>query len=209
MQILLDAATLPETADHIGDALAVANAAARARGRLLVEVRVDGQTLTDAELVDDDALGRPAEHIECTTADAAALVTDALSGALDALGTAESMQREAAAKLQADQPRAAMETLQVALTLWSQVHHAVHCTEEVLQADLRRMQFADHTAEEHIEALTTRLQALRSALVSQDVVALSDALLYDWPDLTIQWRQFLSELRDLVARLQSPPAAAA
>ncbi|MHC4102742.1 MAG: hypothetical protein ACYSW1_17880, partial [Planctomycetota bacterium] len=53
---------------------------------------------------------------------------------------------------------------------------------------------------ESINALNQRLEAVHGALARDDVIALADTLLYEFPEVVEEWRRILNELQCLLEK---------
>jgi hypothetical protein len=55
---------------------------------------------------------------------------------------------------------------------------------------------------ESIGALNQQLAAVHAALAAEDVIALADTLLYEFPEVVKEWRCILAELQRLLKKSQ-------
>ena len=74
MRVILDNETCSIEAQNLGEALAAASHLAEDQGRLVVEVLVDGNPLTDAQLREDSVLDDSVSEIQLKTTTAAQLL---------------------------------------------------------------------------------------------------------------------------------------
>ena len=206
MRVLLDENTCDVSADTVSQAIAAAAALAEARGRMIVEVLVDGRAWT-GEALDrlDDSVS--ADELRLTSADTKQLICDTFADAAVALTDAERLQQSAAELLQADRAQAAMEKLHEALSIWSSVQQAVTMGVELAEIDLDQAGVASADASSSakpsgnaIDALNQQLQIVHQALESKDTVALADALMYQLPDVVRQWQGWLGQLQTHIRR---------
>ncbi len=182
-------------------------AAARQRlqdsGRVIVEVRIDGVTLSPDELEQDQGGAVEAEEVRLYSADPRQLVTQALDQVHEQLGVAGKRQEEAADALQRDKPRDAMRHLGDAIHIWAQLRQAVEESVGLMGVKPDEVTCDGKPLSDAIEQLATRLRELREAVQQRDTVTLADRLAYEWPELTERWRRVLVSLgRQFV---QSPP----
>ena len=115
MQVLLDQNPCDVQATTVGEAVDAAAALARDQGRMIVEISVDGVTWPETHLASPQQLGAAAEVVALTTAEPATLVRQVFSDAAEALADADTLQREAAESLQADEQIVAMDKLNEAM----------------------------------------------------------------------------------------------
>lgn len=198
MQILLDDNPCDLEATTVGQAIEAAAAVARERGRLIVEVTVDGLRWSDDDLASLDRRNAPAEVLHLTSAVPRDLVSGVLADASDALTDADSLQREAAELLQSDERIVALDRLHDAISIWHSVQESILKGSTAVGLDLDSVSVDGRPISEAVGALDGRLRLVRRALVEQDLIALSDALLYEFPDVVDQWRRILAELRSRV-----------
>jgi hypothetical protein len=193
MRIYLDDAACEHIqADSVAQAVDIAAALARAKGRTIVDIIVDGRRW-DADRIDSpEARSRNiAKEVRLASADPRDIVCEAFSDAAQALGEIDDLQQAAAGMLQADKAADAMDRLGQAIDLWGSVHQAVTMGAAMAQLDLAPQR-------ETIERLTSQLKSMRGALEQRDSVALADTLLYDLPDVVSEWRALLHTLRERV-----------
>ena len=215
MRVLLDENPCDVGAGNVRQAITAAAALVEADGRMIVEVRVDGQTWT-GEALDTIADDATADEVRLTSADPIQLICDTFSDAAIALTDADQLQQSAAELLQADQTQAAMEKLNEALSIWSSVQQAVSMGVELAEIDLNKRTPPSKSSRQAVgnsksgssafpspavpmanvvDSLNQQLRLVRQALESKDTVALADALLYQLPDVVRQWQGWLSDLQ--------------
>ena len=194
MRVLLDDRPCEGDAASVGEAISSAAAVAGERGRVVVEVIVDGVSWTDRELDSTDMQDSVADEVSLVTADLRDLVCETLSDAANALADADAIQREAAELIQIGRHPEAMKRLAHALEIWRSFHEAVSKSAEAVPIDLAAIRVGDDSVEGGLGRLRQRLQEIRSALEANDPVGLSDTLMYDLPDIVIEWRSLLEAM---------------
>jgi hypothetical protein len=199
MRVLLDEQPCDIDAASIGEAIRGAAALAEKRGRLIVEVSVDGERWDEAQLGSEQLCGRPAEEVRCMTADRKALVLRTLGDASEVLMQADELQREAAGLIQTDQAAQAKEKIAEAVNIWLTVLEAVARSAEALEMDLNAVIGATgEPLPASIDRLKERLETLRTAVQIDDPAAIADTLLYEMPDVVGEWRERLSDMQDRI-----------
>ena len=198
MQILIDEVPCNVDAGTVGEAIESASDLARDRGRLIVDVSVDGSRLTEADLESSRRHGETARIIRFTSADPVEIVTHTFQDAEEALADADVLQREAAELLQSDMHTVSMDKLNEAVSIWLSVQEAILKGAQVVGLDLDTVHVDGASVQELIARLNERLTAVRRSLQDRDVIALADTLLYEFPQIVEQWRGLL---RDLLARI--------
>ncbi len=199
MQILIDEVPCNVDAGTVGEAIESASELARNRGRLIVDVTVDGRRLTEADLASSRRHDEAAEIIRFTSADPVEIVTHAFEDAQDALTEADELQREAAELLQSDQHTVSMDKLNEAVSIWLSVQEAIVKGAQVVGLDLDTVHVDGTPFQEVIHRLNGCLKIIRRGLQDRDEIALADTLLYEFPQIVEQWRGLLRELRARIA----------
>ncbi len=199
MQILIDEVPCNMDAGTVGEAIKSASDLARDRGRLIVDVTVDGSRLTEADLTSSRRHDEAAEIIRFTSADPVEIVTHAFEDAQDALAEANELQREAAELLQSDQHTVAMDKLNEAVAIWLSVQEAIVKGAQVVGLDLDTVNVGGAPLQDMIHRLNECLKIVRRGLQDRDEIALADTLLYEFPQVVEQWRGLLRDLRARIA----------
>jgi hypothetical protein len=195
MRVTLDEQPCAIDAESIGDAIGSAAALAEERGRVIVEVIVDGNSWDQDQLGSSELRAGRADHLDLVTADLGELVHETLRDAAAALDDADRLQREAAELLQSDQAQIAMVRLGEAFGIWQSVQQAVAICGDALQVDLTALKVADNPLQQSVVRLDEQLQSLRTALENKDMVSLADMLLYELPEVVAEWREVLDTLQ--------------
>jgi len=195
MRVTLDDHPCASKAGSVGEAIAEAAVAAEQRGRIVVEVIVDGRPWTDLHLGADPT---DARDVSIVTADLRDLVRETLSDSSAALAEADVMQRRAAELIQGNRGPAALAELTEAIGIWAAVREAIVKASEAMSIDLDELRLGDDSIHQVLTRLTAQLRAVRSALQADDPVGLSDTLLYDMPEVVGEWRELLEVLRSHV-----------
>lgn len=194
MRVLLDDQPCSTSATTIGEAVAVAADAAEQAGRLVIEVLVDGSSLSEEDLQENGRLANSAEEVQLLTTTMNELLRDTFVHAAEALADADTVQKEAAEFIQSGRQNEGMQNLLAALETWGGIRDAV-----VKGLGLADISPEDVTIEgiglpDAIGRLQIRLGGLKEAMVAEDVSATCDCLLYDLPESTTEWRTILSGL---------------
>lgn len=155
-------------------------------GRVVVEVRVDGQSVTGAEL-DDDQPTAPDADIRVYSAKPSDLVVGVLEEVRTQLTESQTMQQKAAELLQQDEPAEAMGLVRQSIDGWLQAQQAVGQSAQLLQIDLGAIAIEDQTVLERMNELVGSLTDLKDTVIANDFVTLADALQYEWPEITERW----------------------
>jgi hypothetical protein len=199
MKILLDDMPCDFNAATVGEALDAASTLAEQKGRLIVDVSVDGTSWTESELSRPECTSGGADVVRFTSAAPLELVRQTFADAEDALIEADELQRETAELLQADQRAVSLDKLNEAISIWLQVQEAIVKGSQLVALDLDTVPL-ERPIGESINGLNERLEQVRGALAQGDVIALSDTLLYEFPAVIQEWRGILQELQHNLER---------
>jgi hypothetical protein len=199
MQILIDDLPCKLDANTVGEAIDGASSLARDRGRLIVDVTVDGAKWTQADLASTQRHDQTAEVVRFSSAEPSDLVRHTFADAIDALAEADDLQRQAAELLQSDKGTVAMDKLGEAIAIWLSVQEAIVNGTQLVGLDLATVTVGGKPLPEAIGRLSNRLNAIRSGLRDRNEIELADTLLYDFPPIVEEWRCLLVELQGRIA----------
>ncbi|MEM6552872.1 MAG: hypothetical protein AAF750_12200 [Planctomycetota bacterium] len=198
MPIRLDDAPLTTDGPRLRDAIAAAVLKLQNEGRMLVEVKIDGDTVPDTQLEDraDDSV--EANQVELFSANPATLTTSVLEQCRGRLIDARTLQEDAAELLQRDQVGDGLHKLGDSIEPWLQTQQAVAQSAVIAGIDLNAFDLDGQPLTASIEALLAQLQDLKQLIEAQDTIALADALAYEWPDTTDRWDKLLAAMIDRI-----------
>jgi hypothetical protein len=155
-------------------------------GRVVVEVKVDGTSITGPEL-DNDQPTADTSDIRVYSARPSDLVVGILEEVRTQLAASQQMQQQAADLLQQDDPAKAMELVKESINGWLQAQQAVGQSAQLLQLDLEAIKVEDQSVMARMSELIASLTELKDIVVANDFVGLADALQYEWPEITDRW----------------------
>lgn len=200
MRVFLDGQPLPLERATMASALAAASEAAQARGRVVVEVHVDGTVVSDTILSDppDEALG---SEMKIISVEPRLLVRETLLDAADALDKAGQEQTDAAGEIQSGRVEGAMPLLQSAILKWQAVRDAVEKSASLLDIPLdSRIAGANGSGDRNlgqvVDGLAASLTEVRRTLESEDWSGLADLLAYDMSEQVRDWQDMLRSLAE-------------
>ena len=193
MRVTLDQQPCDVAVDSVWDAIAEASAIAQSKGRMIIEVVVDGTPLSDEDVSALQAQQRSAQSVELTSANVGALVAEVFAEADEALAHVESLQTDAAEKLQVGAQTEAMAKMSEAITIWQGAQRALTLGMEAMEDSGSAMNAT--SLEEAVARLRQQLDAICESLRQRDMIAMSDALLYELPECVQEWRRMLQSLR--------------
>ena len=198
MDVLLDNQTCETRAQTVGEAIDAAADLARTDGRLIVEIFVDGVRWDEAHMSSPEGIEAAAGEVRLVSADARVLVSQTLERAAEALDTAENMQREAAELLQAGEHLQSYPKLGEAISIWISVSEAIVKSAQVFGLSLDEITVGSTPLTASIQRLNEWLGVIRDALAARDQIGLADTLLYEFPEVTGEWKAVLAELSNRV-----------
>ncbi len=205
MQILIDDLPCDMDANTVGEAIEGAAELARDRGRLIVDVTVDGDRWTQADLASTRRHAQTAQVVRFSSAEPVELVRHTFADALDALAEADELQREAAELLQSDRGTVAMDKLGEAVSIWLCVQEAIMNGTKLVGLDLDTVTIGGKPLPEAIARLSDHLNAIRTGLKQSNMIELADTLLYEFPPIVEEWRRLLTELQERIAAPDPKP----
>jgi hypothetical protein len=207
MQVFLDGERLEGDSASIASALSAGSARARARGRIIIEAKADGEALTDGQLQGDIG-GGAIRELRLLSADPRNLVKVTLSDGAEALRALVDEQRRVATLVHQDQGQEAIPGLQGVFQTWQTVRDLVDRSGAVLEADFGPLTLAGLPPGETVAGASARLlahlRAVKHALGRQDWSALADLLEFELVDEARAWERILNALAKHVGGM--PPA---
>ncbi len=214
MRIVVDNEPLTAAPGSIAGALSAARLSAEQRGRVVIEVLLDGEPLTDAQLSQPSTAARNSGEMRFTTAEPAELVGSTLLGVAETLGDVKLEQQAAAELLTLGKMSEAMDRLHHALRTWEGVRQAVIDGTTLLgmsvETTVLRTTSGERAMSEQVRLLASSLSEVKRAFGAEDWSGLADVLGYDMQEQADQWRETLIALAEHIrtARTSNPPTPA-
>jgi hypothetical protein len=207
MRVFLDEQPIQVDQPTLAAALSAGRAAADARSRVIVEVKLDGRPVSGPELDEPSQAPQPGSEVRLLTAEPRALVRTTLLDVADLLPQAREMQGQAARKFQAGQFQEAFADLTEALSVWDTVRQVVEQGPSLLGLSVMDLKLGGESMVTRVEGLSVRLGAVRSALTSQDWSTLADCLEGDLDAAAEDWATLLRALADQISQRPAPGRA--
>jgi hypothetical protein len=198
MKLLLDDQPCPCDVGTIGEAIAEGASIAQERGRMVVEVLVDGVVWDDETFADPAQSEAVADEVHLISADRVEMVVGVMNDAVATLDQIEVHQIDAANLIDAGDESGAMRMIGEAIAMWSAIHQAVQLTGEVVPLRLDEPIEGLGPAVTIMNELTQSLSALKESIVRHDFVVVGDVLRYEMPNVLTRWRDLLRGLRERV-----------
>lgn len=205
MSTFVDDQPVDLTGDDLGSLLASARSHLAPSGRVIVDVQIDGEQLTNEQLSDQQAVKTAGREVRLYTADPQTLAVDTLRQVHGRLHEAGQMQQRAAELLQQDQTAEALQQVASAIEIWLQTQQAVQHSSELLSVDLDALTVDNQPLSELTDGLITQLKELKESLNAGDTVGLADALAYEWPQTVERWERLVNAL---IERIEQPTESA-
>lgn len=212
MHVFIDGRHLSPTAASLAGAIDTAREDAGRRGRLVIEVEVDGrrldaEELTPARLV--EASG--AREVRFTSASTGAFVAHAVNEAADGMLTLDDDQRRVARLVRRGELDAALPAVAGVLEGWRRVREALERSASIIGLSIDGVEavHADGTvrAIDAIDGLGATLRDLRNALSLGDWATVADVMDGDLVDRSREWVAVLTHVA-AVARTRDHAAEA-
>lgn len=205
MEVLLDGRPIQVSRPTLAAALRAGVAAAQSQGRMIVEVRADGEQIPDDMLTTPSDEIADAGTISLISVHPGELVGRTLRDAATALEETIAQQHRASELIQSGAPERAVELLSACFASWKTVNDVAERSAALLSLDLPGWRTPEgEPFGEAIRGLREGLRALRDGLESQDWSGVSDTLSYD---LDAQGRLWQRHLRALAAAVSKGAGA--
>ena len=194
MRVLLDNKPCTLSAENLGEVLDAANDIAQGRGRLVVEVMVDGIALNETQLLDSSRLQARAEEVRLRTCTAMDILSETFANAAEAVIEVQKVQEHAAKLIQGGKLVEGMKTLSMALATWIEVHDAVVKGLSLAGEDAENLVIEGIRFNNASSGLQGLLAELRTGIANSDSSAICDCLLYEFPAICTDWAGLLQGL---------------
>jgi len=202
MDVFLDSDAFTTEATTLAEILSEVQQELRPSGRLIVEIRVDGRTLTDREQQNMDAMALEADEVQLITADPVDLALNTLEEITEALAGAREAQQIAAEKLRDDETGAALEHVRSALLVWQQAQQTVEQVADLLAIPLNDLLVDERPVTEVVDELVETLTRARDELLNGDWLGLADTLGFELDEAAEQWAGILKMLSDWIREVR-------
>ncbi|MDX2131164.1 MAG: hypothetical protein SFY69_03815 [Planctomycetota bacterium] len=179
-------------------ALRLAADTARSAGRVIIEVKADGERLSDESLGAPSEDAAPIGVLAFTSADPRRLVGQTLLDAVEALEQARGDQQATAELIQSGDTDRAMDPLSRVLGTWQAVGEVVDRGATLLSLDVSTLRLEGVEEGESFahatSALREHLRLLRDAVRDEDWSGVSDILAYDLDAQAERWAYLMRAL---------------
>lgn len=196
VDVTLDGQTLAIPRPTLAHALRAAADAAKARGRVVIEVKADGQRIPDEALANPSDELTTIRSLTFLSADPRQLVGQTLLDAADALDDVQGEQQMVSDLIQMGRTGEAIEPLQRVLTTWQAARDVVDRGSALMGISLSSLKLGgiDEGFDAATRNLRENLRALRDAMEAEDWSAISDVVAYDLDAQAKRWSVLLRAL---------------
>jgi hypothetical protein len=194
MDIYLDHDRFDTDATTLGGLIAAARDRLSDSGRMIVEVRFDGDTVPSNELETRHDQDIKADEVQLITAEPFELARQSLLDVRDALAGVRENQQRAAELLQSDKPAEALDAIREALQVWQQAQETVLQAGRLIGLGLDHTEVNGQRVPSIIESLAGRLKTVREQLLANDWIGLADTLGYELDETIDTWVAMIDEL---------------
>ncbi|MFG0285494.1 MAG: hypothetical protein ACF8R7_13840 [Phycisphaerales bacterium JB039] len=203
MRLLLDDTPVDLDRPTLACALETGIELASAAGRVIIEVKLNGEPVGGDELATPSEEHMPGAEVALRTAEPVALVRTTLMEASDALGDAVALQRRAAAEIHAGRNQVAFDAMTAALEIWQTIQQVIGQTTDLmsiapddLTLELPGPEGGRISMGSRITELGAALLEARDAMRDGDLTRLADALEYDLVEKAELWQGLLAAFAD-------------
>lgn len=194
MAIFLDDKPVQLEGGDLESVLATASARLGERGRVVVEVQLDGLAIVAGNYAEHQCTSVSDAELRLYSADPHELAVTTLQQVKAHLDQARQAQLQAAELFQQDKQAQALEQVIHVIEVWQQVQQAVLHSVQLLRIDVDEKQVDGQTVVELTDSLIKQLKGLHELLTSVDTVGLADVLAYEWPQTADRWERLIVEL---------------
>jgi septation ring formation regulator EzrA len=195
-RLAINPTTLAEVIEHVRQRIADGD-------RVIVEVRMDGQSLTEEQLDACEQQPLECDEVQLVTADPYELARQTLEQIREALLQVKDAQQEAANLLQSDQAAEAMEHVRDLLQVWQQAQQSVLHSAQLLGLSLDEIRVGERDLPQIVDQLSTALGDIRQQLSARDWIGLADTLAYPLDEAADAWCAMIDVLCEQIDDRQS------
>lgn len=207
MKATLDGTSIQVDPPTLAAAIAAGAKAAESQGRIIVEVKADGEALSSDALSNPGGLAGACEDVVMISADPKALVRVSLLDGVEALATLKPLHAAVVDALATGNLQLALDQLREVLNTWQALQNLLEHSRALLGVDLGQVPLPE--GEPGFDARAVEFvsftRAIRDAVMNQDWSALSDTVGYDLDAAADSWSVLLRALAEHVQRMGPAP----
>lgn len=194
MPIFIDDQVSPLAGATLGEIIDAASRQVEARGRVVVEVHLNGESLIGDEIEKKRASNIGGGEVRLITANPRDLAAETLGQVLTLLNDARDAQAQAAELFQQDNAPEAIRQIGRAVEVWQQTQQAVLFSSMLVGLKLDDQKFDNEPLTAMTDGLLRQITELRDMLTANDTVALADSLGFEWSEMTDRWQRMIHEM---------------
>lgn len=194
MPIFIDDQVSPLAGATLGEIIDAASRQVEARGRVVVEVHLNGESLIGDEIEKKRASNIGGGEVRLITANPRELAAETLGQVLTLLNDARDAQAQAAELFQQDNAPEAIRQIGRAVEVWQQTQQAVLFSSMLVGLKLDDQKFDNEPLTAMTDGLLRQITELRDMLTANDTVALADSLGFEWSEMTDRWQRMIHEM---------------
>lgn len=194
MKVYLDNEPMELDSSSLRAAFGSAVELANGRGRVIVDVLIDGAPVPGDMIADPPDEPMAGDELRFTSAEPRAMVRETLLDAVEALDQVVVHQQEVAELVMAGKIEAVRASLESVVGIWQAVVLAIQRGSELLEIELDAMRVEGEPLSVRISGLSERLGEVIRAVDRQDWSALADTLAFDMCEQAGAWQTMLRDL---------------
>lgn len=194
MAIYLDDEAVELAGTDLANVLLAAQQHLAPDGRIVVEVQVDGTSLSGDELEQQGGRDVARTELRLYSAHPAEIAAETLEQVRYRLAAVRQSQSDAADMLQQDRAAEALQKVAHAVEGWMQAQQAVSMAAGLTDIDLNQLTVDQQPVSAITDAVVTALTQMKEMLAAGDTVAMADALAYEWPEHVDAWDRLVEQL---------------
>lgn len=203
MDIHIDDNQVSVEGDSLGEVILTAQHKIEDKSRLVVEVIVNDEVLSQDQITAMHDQRISTEKIRLVTAKPYELALTALNDTQVNLEELKTVQSRVGEQLQSDQAGDALNDMQIVLHTWQNAQLAVNHASELMEVNLEELETASGSAVSVINDLADKLNAMQEYLQDKDFVALADLLGYELNETVQQWIDMIDSLCETITKRSS------
>jgi hypothetical protein len=200
MKVFLDDMPLAVQVPTVAAAIDAGRSAAGSQGRVIVEAKLDGRSLSQFELDAPSQQEATTGELRFVSADPVALVAYSFRDVASMIPDMRAAQSAAARLLQSGEFEPALTQLAEALGVWESIRRVIDEGPRLIKLDLCGVCIGDVDAAAAVDQLAKNLAAMQAALTAQDWSTLADVLEGDLDPGAERWERLLRGLADRVSQ---------
>lgn len=198
MPIFLDDQPIASVGRSLSEVLSSTTDHLARRGRVVVEIQVDGENLTGDELQAHSNSAIEDGEVRLYSANPRDWAHSTITALRTELDQAADLQARAADLLHRNSPSKAMLLLTKILEIWQQTQQGIACSVNLIGVDWNKLQIARKPLPARITELTQQFKTVHDAIEANDSATLAAWLVHQWPEIADHWHKMLNDVIELI-----------